>query len=123
MSRTAIIAGLILGSYGFVAHADEKADLADSIYNYVMEKVPEYETLRESKVMTVCIEWDRPTPPSISIHQVFVTYEDPHTDIPVFINKLQQDALQKCERWASSKNANCTCQMLDKNGKNALRIP
>jgi len=25
-----------------------------------MEKVPEYETLRESKVMTVCIEWDRP---------------------------------------------------------------
>ena len=123
MSRTAIIAGLILGSYGFVAHADEKANLADRIYNYLMEQLPDYGTLPEPKVMAVCIEWDRATAPPFYIHNVFATYTGQGTDKQIFIGVLQRDAELRCNRWASSENVDCTCQMLDKNGKNALRIP
>ena len=118
MRCTAIIVGLILGSYGSFALSDEKADFADRIHSFVMEKIPEYVAFNESKVMAVCIEWDEP-----NIHRVFSYRTDPHSDTPIFTSKLQQVAMLSCKRWASSENVDCTCQMLDKNGKNVLRIP
>ncbi len=118
MRRTAIIVGLILGSYGSFAFSDEKADLADRIHSFVMEKIPEYVAFNESKVMAACIEWDGP-----NIHQVFSYRTDPHSDASIFTSKLERSAMLSCTRWASSENVDCTCQMLDKNGKNALRIP
>jgi hypothetical protein len=119
-----LITGILLwGSYGSVAHSDEKARLADGLYNYVMERYPEYATLPEPKVLAACIEWDRATQPPIFIHNVLVTYTDPGTDAQIFIGELKRDALLRCKRWASSENVDCTCQILDMNGKNALRIP
>ena len=118
MRRTAIIASLIFGSYGSIALSDEKADLADRIHSFVMERIPEYVASNESKVMAACIEWDEPY-----LHNVFSYRTDPNSDAPIFTSRLQQLAMLSCKRWAKSEKIDCTCQMLDKNGKNVLRVP
>jgi len=114
---------LMTANHASLVQADEKSKTADGIYDFVMERVDHYGSIFETKAMAICIDWDAPTVSGIQIHQAFMHYTDPGSDGPIFVGKLAQSAKYNCKKWAKSENTDCTCQMLDKNGKNVLKAP
>ena len=52
-----------------------------------------------------------------------MAYTAETSDVPVFLGRLENDAKHGCKVWAKKEKIDCTCQMLDKNGKNVLRQP
>ena len=73
--------------------------------------------------MAICIDWDAQTESGIYIHNAFTTYTGITSDAPIFAGELARDAKYRCKQWAKSENIGCTCQMLDSNGKNVLKVP
>ena len=116
----ALAVALIVANQASVVQADEKSD---QIYDLVMEHVATYASLNEPKVMAICIDWDAPTVLGIHVHNVFVTYTGVTSDRPIFAGQLAQDVKRRCKKWAKSEKIDCTCQMMDKNGKNVLKVP
>ena len=117
------VAVALTGVLGFAARAGEESGTASSIYEYVMERVGDYGQLNEPKVMAICIDWDAPNESGIYVHNVFVTYTGITSDRPIFAGDLARDAKHRCKKWAKSEKIDCTCQMMDKNGKNVLKVP
>jgi hypothetical protein len=114
---------LLTGILNLPAGAGEKSETAKLVYEYVMEQVGEYGGLPEPKVMVACINWDAPTALGYNVRNVFVTYTGITSDRPIFAGKLAQDAKRRCKKWAKSEMIDCTCQRLDSNGKNVLKVP
>ena len=88
-----------------------------------MERVDYYGSLNEPKVMAACIDWEASNASGIYVHNVFSTYTSMGTDVPVFLSELARDAEFRCKQWTKSEKIDCTCQMLDSNGKNVLKVP
>ena len=107
----------------FLVQADERSDLADRVSEYVMERVDVYGPLNEPKLMAICIDWDASTASGISVHNAFMYYTAEASDKPIFQTTLAANAKLSCKRWTKSEKIDCTCQMLDSNGKNVLRVP
>ena len=106
-----------------LVQADVRSETADRVYDFVIERVDHYRTLSESKVMAICIDWDASIESGIYVHNVFVTYTAEWSDRPIFPTRLGANAKLRCKKWAKSENIDCTCQMLDSNGKNVLKVP
>ena len=123
--RIAIALAVALMAASHVSHAQagERPEIADRIYEYVMGLADYYELLNEPKVMAICIDWDAPNKSGINIHNAFTTYTAIASNGPIFPAKLARDAKLRCNRWAKSENIDCTCQTLDSNGKNVLKVP
>ena len=119
----ALVLGLMAAGNNALAQADEKSQTADRVYDYVMEKVSSYGSLNDPKVMMVCIDWDAQTDSGIYVHNAFTTYTASYSDGPIFVSELARDAKMRCKKWAESEKIDCTCQALDKNGKNVLDVP
>ena len=88
-----------------------------------MEKLKYYGPLNEPKVMVICVDWDAPSASGIHIRNAFTTYTSITSDAPIFAGELARDAKYRCKKWAKAENIDCTCQMLDSNGKNVLKVP
>jgi hypothetical protein len=120
----AMAVALMVASHSLPAGADERSDRAKWLYDLVMDRVGgSYGSLNEPKVMAICIDWEALTESGIYVHNVFSTYTSMGTDVPVFLSKLARDAEFRCKQWAKSEKIDCTCQMLDSNGKNVLSPP
>ncbi len=110
-------------SLSLPAGADERSETAKWLYDAVMEGVQEYKQLEEPKVMAICIDWDASTESGINVHNAFITHTGISSDRPIFSTRLAADAKSRCKAWAKSEKIDCTCQMLDSNGKNVLEVP
>ncbi len=119
----ALAVALMAANHASLVQAGERPDLAVRLHDYVMERVDSYGQLNEPKVMAICIDWDAATELGIYVHNVFVTYTGITSDRPIFPTQLAADAKLRCNRWAESEKIDCTCQMLDSNGKNVLKVP
>ena len=107
---------------GFSA-AGEVSARAQQVHSLVMEKVPAYQELNQPKVMAICINWHFLNAYGFYVHNLFVTYLSSMSDVQMFIGKLANDAKQKCKRWRKSADVDCSCTMLDMNGRNVLDDP
>lgn len=101
----------------------DKRTLADRIHASIMDRFPEYGRNQSMKVMVACIRWDSPTPPRIQVKGATYTYTDAGSDGQINPAELRHDALRRCRGWAARENIDCTCQAVDDNGKNVLRVP
>ena len=119
----ALAIALMAANHVSLVQADERSETGDKVYEYVMERATFYASINRSKVMAACIDWDSPNEWGIYLHNVFTTYTSPNSDIPIFTGELARDAKHRCKQWAKSENIDCTCQRLDSNGKNVLKVP
>ena len=103
------------------AVAGERTKLEVEVYEYVMEQVDYYELLNEPKVMASCIDWNAPNESGVYVHNVFTYYTGQSSDRPIFSSELARSAMTWCKKWKKAEKIDCTCQMLDKNGKNVLK--
>ena len=69
------------------------------------------------------IYWDAPTASGFNVYNAFSYPTGEGSDIPIFSGELAQSAKYDCKKWVKSENIDCTCQMLDSNGKNVLKVP
>lgn len=116
-------AAVSLGLLAPGERAAAQSDLPDKVYDWVIQEFRAYRELPEPKVLVACVEWNRATPPPVFVHNVFATYSGPGSDRPIFLTQLESDALHRCQKWQKEKDTDCTCQALDRNGKNVLRAP
>ena len=123
--RIAIALAVALMAASHVSHAQagERPEIADRIYEYIMEQVDDYELLSEPKVLAICIDWEAPNETGIYVHNAFITYTGITSDRLFSPTRLATNAKLQCNRWAKSENIDCTCQTLDSNGKNVLKVP
>ena len=77
--------------------------------------------LNEPKVMAACIDWNASNEFGVYVHNVFSYYTGMTSDIPIFASELGHGAMTWCKDWRKDEKVDCTCQMLDKNGKNVLK--
>ncbi len=119
----ALAVALMAASQFSLVQADERSEIADKVYEYVMERMEAYGSLREPKVMAICVDWDAPTASGINVQNAFVTYTAESSDKPIFPTSLAANAKHRCKQWAKSEKIGCTCQMLDLNGTNVLKVP
>ena len=80
-----------------------------------------YELLNEPKVMASCIDWNASNESGVYVHNVFTYYTGITSDRPIFSSELARSAMTWCKKWKKAEKIDCTCQMLDKNGKNVLK--
>ncbi len=119
----ALAVALMAANHASLVQAGERPDTAKWIYDLVMDWVEDYGSLNDPKVMAICIDWDASTESGIYVHNAFIHYTGITSDIPVFAGKLAQDAKYRCRKWAKPEKIDCTCQMLDSNGNNVLKVP
>ncbi len=119
----ALAVALMAASHASLVQAGKRPEVAVRVYEYVMEHVDYYGSLNEPKVMAICVDWDAQTESGIQIHNAFTTYTGITSDRPIFAGELARDAKRRCKAWAKSENIDCTCQMLDSNGTNVLKVP
>ncbi len=119
----ALAVALMAANHVSLLRADERSEIADRVYDFVMEQVQVYGSLTEPKVMAICIDWDASTESGINVHNAFITHTGISSDRPIFSTSLAVDAKSRCKAWAKSEKIDCTCQMLDSNGKNVLEVP
>ena len=105
------------------SQAGEPSAQARMIHELVMDHMKGYDQLEEPKVMAICIDWQADNEAGFFIHNAFVTYTSMASDVQVFIGKLVQDAKFRCKQWRKAEKIDCSCRMLDKNGKNVLKVP
>jgi hypothetical protein len=105
------------------AVAGERPKIEVELYDYVMEKVDDYALLNSPKVMASCIDWDASNEFGVYVHNVFTYHTGISSDRPIFASELARNAMNWCKKWAEDEKVGCTCQMLDKNGKNVLKAP
>ena len=103
--------------------ADERSEIADKVYEYVMERVKSYASISRTKAMFICIDWDAPTASGFNVYNAFGYVTDEGSDIPIFTGELAQSAKYDCKKWVKSEKIDCTCQRLDSDGKNVLKVP
>jgi len=124
MQRTlVVVVATVLSVTAALAESPEKKALADRIHAFVMERSAEYRRTHRTKAMVICIQWVSPTPPRIKIEGVFATRTGIGSDGPIFTPDLRRNAMRRCKAWAKKEGADCTCQRLDEDGKNVLRVP
>ena len=52
-----------------------------------------------------------------------MSYTGESSDAPIFAGVLARNAKLGCKEWAKFENIDCTCEMLNSNGKNVLKVP
>ncbi len=119
----AMAIALMAASHSLPAGADERSETADKVYEYVMERMKFYASINQTKAMVICIDWDAPTASGINVYNAFSYRTGEGSDIPIFTSKLAQSAKYECKKWVKSEKIDCTCKMLDSNGKNVLKVP
>ena len=119
----ALAVALMAASHASHVQAGEGPEVVDGVYGYVMERVEVYWSLNEPKVMAICIDWDAPTASGFNVHNAFMYYTAEASDKPIFQTTLAANAKLSCKRWAKSEKIDCSCEMLDSNGTNVLKVP
>ncbi len=119
----AVAVALMAANHVSLVQAGERSDRETEIYDLVMDWVGDYGQLNEPKVMAICIDWDAPTASGFRIHNAFTTYTGITSDRPIFASELARNSKSRCKSWAKAENIDCTCQMLDSNGQNVLKVP
>ena len=114
---------LIAANHVALVQADERSEIADRVYKNVMEWMQEYQQVRKTKAMAICIDWDAPTASGFRVHSAFGSYTAEQSGASIFPGKLAQKAKYSCKKWRKSENIDCTCQKLDNSGKNVLKVP
>ena len=117
----ASLLALMTAIHTLPAVAGGRSALEVEVYDYVMEQIDYYEMLNEPKVMAACIDWNAPNEFGVYVHNVFSYYTGINSDAPIFASELGHSAMTWCKDWRKAEKVDCTCQMLDKNGKNALK--
>jgi hypothetical protein len=96
-----------------------KTKLTDSDYKSddKVGEVPKYRTggIFRYKAMVSCLSWDIPGRKVVSKSFVFVSSDD--------WGYAEYTGLKSCEEDKQQGNRNCTCQIVDHNEKNVLKIP
>lgn len=105
-----------------VQFGEKASPVAQSVYRAVMDNYRIYPGLNEPKILSGCLSLVEDREPPLRIHQIFAWYTDVSSDAPVFAGELRRNAMQACRDWQRTEDVACTCQMIDINGKNVLKL-
>ena len=105
------------------AWASERREMARKIHDEVMENLPDYVAIRQTKVLVGCINWERSSPSYLDNRKWYIYHTDPDSDANIFIADLLRPAISWCKRDRKRFEWDCDCVSFDKNGKTAFKVP
>lgn len=122
MKKLVTLAVLALVSCGpTVSQSPEKQAVADDIHQRIMNAWPAYRNNSGIKVLAACFRWENGEAAQVSGLISYYFETDASRTRPV--RELRISALGDCETDADRSRGDCTCQIADENGRNAIEVP
>ena len=117
------LAAALLATCGpAVDQPPEKQQIADALHERIMTANRLYVSESGVKVFAACIAWNGDRPTNVSnAHWYYFPTRWSMRNRPV--RQLEQSALADCSADKSRDGADCECQVIDKNGTNAIVVP
>lgn len=114
---------LVLVALGLdVAPPRAAETVAERVYQSIMTAHPRYPQSTVPKALTGCFDWSRSTPDEPDVRYMAVAWR-PAGPGGLSLPKVVNRALYRCEYAQRRDEAPCTCQVIDRNGKNVLEPP
>lgn len=114
---------LVLVTLGWDISALRAAEpVAERIYQAIMAAHPRYPLSTVPKALTGCFDWAKSTPDQPDVRYMAVAWRTAGRGglaLPQVVNR----AIYRCEYAQRRDEAPCTCQVIDRNGKNVLEPP
>lgn len=105
------------------ATAQAAGGVADALHRSVMDMRPRYQQYSEQKALAGCFDWQRSTPADPDVQYLAVATFSKRGQRSLSIGRLASNVLDRCQRIRESNQTACDCQVIDRNGKNALDPP
>ena len=99
------------------------AEASENWHAQIVEAFEGYGRTTDTKVLAVCIAWPDSTDEKLDLVTGGWFYTGQGSDIQIFTGDLSKGAMDLCRKNAAESERDCTCQFVDKNGKNVLTIP
>ena len=103
------------------AHAADS--VADALHGSIMRMEPRYTQYSEQKALAGCFDWERSTPDKPAVQYLAVSTPFNRGRGSVSVGRLASNALDRCHRARRRNEAECECQVIDRNGRNVLAPP
>ena len=105
-----------------VQNPPEKQVIADAVHAQITGNFGRYNYEGGVKVLAACIKWEGSEPVGISsVHGYYYPTATAAVNRPM--NQLERNALGDCTANIPPENRGCECQIVDKNGQNAILVP
>ena len=119
----ALPAVLLAACQAATPQTGEQLALADRLHAAAMRGQPEYVAATNGKAMAACIDWPTATGREPELVWTPWTYVSNFSDGGIPTPTLENDTLLRCRSTAAEQSWHCTCQTIDRNGRNVLRVP
>ena len=101
----------------------EAADpVGERVYQSVMQAHPRYPRSTSEKALTGCFDWEKSTPDDPDVRYLAVAWRMKGRG-GMALAQIVNRAMIRCETAQRRDQAPCTCQVIDRNGKNVLEPP
>ena len=121
LSLAAMILAGCAGAPPSAPQTPEQTAVSQALWSRAMDKASGYEKRPRTKSMYLCVAWPDGAGRSFNIGGIGVAGESEGTDRPISLGRLQSFAEERCKVHEAEKA--CTCQELDRNGRNVLVVP
>ncbi len=107
-------------------HGGTEATAADPVgervYQSIMQAHPRYPQSMSEKALTGCFDWEKSTPDDPDVRYLAVAWRMKGRG-GMALAQIVNRAMIRCETAQRRDEAPCTCQIIDRNGKNVLEPP
>lgn len=102
-----------------------KHEIAVQLYDAILQQATAYRALARKKALAACIDWGIGSGGYIDVFFTSAYYEGEFSErsSPVTPGRLMNLALTDCARTRERAKLVCTCQEIDRNGRNVLTVP
>ena len=114
----AFVLSLLLGG----SKAEAADPLGEQIYQSIMQAHPSYSRATTEKALTGCFDWQTSTPDEPDVRYLAVAWRRKGRG-GMALAQIVNRAMIRCETAQRRDEAPCTCQVIDRNGKNVLEPP
>ena len=115
-----LLAGLMIGACEAPPLSPAASGLADKVHTLATERATGYGPIGFGKALSACIQWPQQTGTDPKVEFTHYTYTEIGTDGQLPPSQLREGTLQACQGIAARHDLDCTCQIVDVNGKNTV---
>lgn len=96
--------------------------VSEQVYQSIMQAHPRYPQSMSEKALTGCFDWEKSTPDKPDVRYLAVAWRMKGRG-GMALAQIVNRAMIRCETAQRRDEAPCTCQIIDRNGKNVLEPP
>ena len=122
-----IVLGFVLGVMAPVGleigEARAADSVADRVHQSIMRDHPRYPQYQTPKALAGCFDWQNSKPDEPDVRFLAVATPLTRGRGSTGVGRLASNALDRCRRGRQRHDAPCECQVIDRNGRNAIEPP